>query len=183
MKRGFTLVEMLIAICIFTIAILMTAGSLTVSVKIKDKVEKMHLIEDEAQTLAEFITNELESAEPGTVTVNTKRDILVIKRIDKISSKLITETFRPSINNRYLELVTERDGQESIQNLNSEKTRLKKFYITQVTNPGAAGFINIAFSLAEEISDTGVNNQVQVTKGLGQPVSIELTITAGPKRQ
>jgi len=202
MKRhGFTLIEMLIAIVIFVMAILMTAGALVVGQRIKEKVEKMRMVQEEGRALAEFIAREIQSAEPDGLIIKpmknpqggdyTYTSTLEITRIEAESNKLITEIIKPSIDNNYLELGVEKEGQWIWQNVNSERTILRKLKFTPVgvitTDPEyKVDYVNVELLLEE--SQPGPIAQATPNLGmfkglLGQPSQIELHFTAVPRKK
>ncbi len=179
-NKGFTLLEVIISVMIFVVAILMATGSLVVAQSIREKVEKMRLVQEESRSLAEFLGREIEGAQPTGIDVSNNGSSLTITKIDIETEELISETIMPSVDSQYMVMVVEKGGSKTFQNVNSERTVLTKLQFSPVDT--RLSYVNVEFGLEEASpskASQGIGKRVALLRSiLGRPAAMEMHFTA-----
>ncbi len=183
-QSGFTLIEIMMSVIVFTVAILMSAGSIVFSSRIAQKVEAMREVQDEIRFLTEFVRREAQDASVievrkafGSDDVNARDgDTLLITKKDGTK-----EYICPTPDSRGLEIVIESiDGTMSApQTISTDKVMLSKFQISTVLADSSNS--NYAFKIemaAEEQTGDRYKafNSAKISKipGMSKPTKMEL---------
>ncbi|MDO8513799.1 MAG: prepilin-type N-terminal cleavage/methylation domain-containing protein [bacterium] len=164
-RNGFTLIEILVSVVIFTIAMLMSAGSVIMSARMRDRVEGMREVQDETRFVGEFINREVQSASNVVIVkpvdvVNCKGvsvfcDTIKITRLDIDGNTTIIETINPTVNSRSIEMTVEKSTAPGVlhkQIISSDKVFLRKLRFIPVYTGADAVPPNDKFAIKVEMS-------------------------------
>lgn len=187
-QTGFTLIEMMISVIIFTVAVLMSAGTIVLSSRMKDRVEAMREIQDEVRFEAEFISREIQSATKVTIVEPSSIsdckisicDTIIIERMDKVASTRIVETIGPSTDSRKIEMTIDNKS----QTISSDKIFLRKLrFIPVYDSLNLANKVAVKVEMSvEEAVYSKLNNfdssKLQFTSTMAQPTKMELRFIA-----
>lgn len=183
-RKGFTLIEVLLSVVIFTMAVLMSSGAIVLSARIRDRVEAMREIQDEVRFVSEFISREVKTADSvsvGCVVADTKIcDSMIITRTGS-QGETLTETISPTIDNRsiMMKVVNGASG-ESKRIISSDRVFLRKLRFTSlVDDEKYAVKVEIAVEEASYSKLGSYNsNKLNLVGSLAKPTRMELRFIA-----
>lgn len=185
MKKGFTLLEILIAVVIFSSVTLMAAGSLNIGLKVKDKVTAITQVQDETRAITEQLTREIEYANNRSEFTTQISSLcgngrfcaaLSIKNLDVKTGRWTEKTFMPSVDGQNLvEQVTDQDGATTSNIVNSERVKLAELlFYRQNDSP----YVNIKIAF-EEAGGSNTNQKISLGDSyLGKVTRFEINTTA-----
>lgn len=188
-KSGFTLVEILISVVVFTAVVLMSAGAVIMSASIRQRVLAMSEIQDEIRYTAEFISREIAGASQVEITKPTNTacntgvcDQIKITRVDETTSDIVEKIISPTADNRAIQIISSKNGETSEpQIISSDKVFLRKLRFELTYTSGTKTSVSVSLAM-EEASYSKLGNYDSSKLGntgvLSRPTKMELRFIA-----
>jgi prepilin-type N-terminal cleavage/methylation domain-containing protein len=149
-QRGFTLVEILITIFLFSLLALIGIGTFVTTHNFNKKINNIRLVQEETTNIAEYIQREVNLSDHLVV----QDKILQIFTLDPDTGEDRVKIIQPSADWLNLTLAIQ-DGLGNViqnaANLNSEMVQLSynNLHFTPATSPDSSNFVNMQIEYTE----------------------------------
>jgi len=128
-SKGVTLIELIVAMGIFSIIITLVVSLLAISLRGYRKTIALQNVQDNARFLLDFMTKEIRQSKITTLNTNGFSSSLILERPGPIVGEIVTYNFTGT-------LITRADSSRSGA-INSEEVTISgRFYITGVGSDG-----------------------------------------------
>ena len=97
--KSFTLIELLIAMGLFSLVATMAVGTFVITQNLNYKVSNLRLVQEEASSAVELISREVSAAPKNSLNITENPPSLTIQKIDPQTGQTISEIFEKSDNN------------------------------------------------------------------------------------
>jgi type II secretion system protein J len=160
-KGGFTLIEMLVSIALFSIVVTIAMGSIFTIIDASRKSQTLTLVMNNLNFALEIMTRDIKTADPKTLVTENSGDVLSMKDQD---GDIIR--YRYSTNDSNIEKSVNSNGYYTII---SDKVVVEKFHF-QVLDQATAGGAQPRVVLI-------VNGYAQITERIRSDFNIQTTVS------